>query len=70
MIVPWAPGGSNDVTARLLTPHLSERFGQQFVVENRAGGGGSVGMGLVARARPVGDIERAVGAQDPKLHLL
>ena len=54
MIVPWAPGGSNDVAARLLTPHLEARFGQPFIVENRPGGGGSVGMGMVARARPDG----------------
>ena len=54
LLVPWAPGGSNDLTARLLAPHLSERFGQSFVVENRPGGGGAVGMGQVARARPDG----------------
>lgn len=45
MIVPYAPGGSNDVVARLLTPGLQSVFGRSFVVENRAGGGGSVGMG-------------------------
>jgi tripartite-type tricarboxylate transporter receptor subunit TctC len=54
LVVPWAPGGSNDLTARLLAPHLSERFGQSFVVENRPGGGGAVGMGQAARARPDG----------------
>ncbi len=54
MIVPWAAGGSNDVTARLIAPYLTERLGQSFVVENRAGGGGAVGMGAVARARPDG----------------
>lgn len=54
MIVPYAPGGSNDVVARLLTPGLQAAFGRSFVVENRAGGGGSVGMGQVARARPDG----------------
>ena len=70
MIVPWAPGGSNDVTARLLTPHLSERFGQQFVVENRAGGGGSVGMGLVARARPDGQTLLFSSASNHVFHAL
>jgi tripartite-type tricarboxylate transporter receptor subunit TctC len=54
LLVPYAPGGSNDVVARLLAPHLEQRFGQPFVVENRPGGGGSVGMGAVARARPDG----------------
>ena len=54
LVVPWAPGGSNDLTARLLAPHLSERFGQSFVVENRPGGGGAVGMGQAVRAKPDG----------------
>lgn len=54
LVVPWAAGGSNDITARLIAPHLQERLGQPFVVENRPGGGGSVGMGQVARARPDG----------------
>lgn len=54
LIVPWAPGGSNDIAARLLAPHLEARFGQPFVVENRPGGGGSIGMGQAARARPDG----------------
>ncbi|MCB4823164.1 Bug family tripartite tricarboxylate transporter substrate binding protein [Roseicella aerolata] len=54
LIVPWAPGGSNDIAARLLAPHLEARFGQPFVVENRPGGGGSIGMGQSARARPDG----------------
>lgn len=54
LIVPWAAGGSNDVVARLLAPALEARFGQPFVVENRPGGGGSLGMGVAARARPDG----------------
>jgi tripartite-type tricarboxylate transporter receptor subunit TctC len=54
LIVPWAPGGSNDVAARLLAPSLEARFGQPFVVENRPGGGGSLGMGIAARAKPDG----------------
>ncbi|MBX9698484.1 MAG: tripartite tricarboxylate transporter substrate binding protein, partial [Acetobacteraceae bacterium] len=54
LIVPWAPGGSNDVVARMVAPGLEARFGQPFVVENRPGGGGSLGMGMVVRARPDG----------------
>lgn len=54
MIVPWAPGGSNDVVARLLAPVLEARLRQPFLIENRPGGGGSVGMGAAMRARPDG----------------
>jgi tripartite-type tricarboxylate transporter receptor subunit TctC len=54
LVVPWAPGGSNDVVARIAAPMLAERIGQSVVVENRAGGGGSIGMGQVVRARPDG----------------
>ncbi|MBR0672530.1 Bug family tripartite tricarboxylate transporter substrate binding protein [Neoroseomonas soli] len=54
LLVPFAAGGSNDVVARLIAPALEQKFGQPFVVENRPGGGGSLGMGMVARARPDG----------------
>jgi tripartite-type tricarboxylate transporter receptor subunit TctC len=54
LLVPFAAGGSNDVVARLLAPQLEQRLGQPFVIENRPGGGGSVGMGQVTRARPDG----------------
>ncbi|WP_431284750.1 Bug family tripartite tricarboxylate transporter substrate binding protein [Humitalea sp. 24SJ18S-53] len=54
LLVPWAPGGSNDVVARLMAPGLAETFGRPFVVENRPGGGGSLGMTQVVRARPDG----------------
>jgi tripartite-type tricarboxylate transporter receptor subunit TctC len=54
LLVPWAPGGSNDIAARLLAAPLEARFGQPFIVENRPGGGGSIGMGMVVRARPDG----------------
>ena len=54
LIVPWAPGGSNDVVARLFSPQLEARLGQPFLVENRPGGGGSVGQGVAMRARPDG----------------
>ena len=54
IIVPFAPGGSTDFTARLLAQHLSTVLSGNFVVENRAGAGGTVGHGAVARARPDG----------------
>lgn len=54
VIVPFPPGGSPDVVARLLTPRLSEEFGQQFVVDNRAGAGGTIGAEIGVRANPDG----------------
>ena len=50
VIVPFGAGGSTDITARLISQWLSERFGRQFVVENRPGAGTNVGTDLVVRA--------------------
>jgi tripartite-type tricarboxylate transporter receptor subunit TctC len=54
IIAPTAPGGAPDIVARLLGPWLSERLGQQFVVENRPGGGSNIGTEAVVRAPPDG----------------
>ena len=54
LLVPFAPGGNIDVMGRLMAARLSEAFGQQFVVENRVGGGGIVATEAVARAAPDG----------------
>lgn len=54
VILPFAAGGGTDLLARALAQDLSERFGQQFVVENRAGAGGNIGAGFVAKAEPDG----------------
>jgi tripartite-type tricarboxylate transporter receptor subunit TctC len=54
LIVYFAPGGGNDITARLIGQWLSERLGQQFIIENRPGGGGNIGTELVVRAAPDG----------------
>jgi tripartite-type tricarboxylate transporter receptor subunit TctC len=50
VIVPFAPGGSTDFTARLIAQRLSERFGQQFVVENRSGASTNIATQAVVRA--------------------
>src|SRR5438445_3655271 len=54
MIVGSGPGGAVDIAARLIGQWLSERFGQQFIVENRPGAGGTIGAEAVVRAPPDG----------------
>ena len=54
LIVPQAPGGSNDIFARYIGGHLSERLGNQVVVDNRPGAEGMIGSEIVARAAPDG----------------
>lgn len=50
IVVPFAPGGINDVAARVVATHLSQRLGKQFIAENKAGAGGVVGTEIVAKA--------------------
>ena len=54
LVVPYSPGGNTDMMARLAGQYLADKLGQPFVIENRAGGGGSVGAIAVARAQPDG----------------
>lgn len=54
IVVPWAPGGSTDIVARLLGADLSKRLGQTVVIENRAGAGSIVGMEFSAAMPPDG----------------
>ncbi len=54
MIVPSAPGGGTDITARVISPKLSEYLGQQVVIENKAGAGTMIGSEMVAHAAPDG----------------
>lgn len=54
LIVPFPPGGSNDIIARFLAEALRDRLGQPFLVENRSGAGGNIGADIVAKATPDG----------------
>jgi len=54
MIVPYAPGGATDITARLLQTGISELWGQPVIVDNRAGASGTIAIELAARAAPDG----------------
>ena len=54
IVVPFAAGGGNDILARLIAQHMGRALGQQFVIENRAGAGGTIGARAVAKAPPDG----------------
>lgn len=54
LIVPFGPGGSTDLAARLIAEYAGRELGQSIIVENRAGAGGSVGMEYVAKSKPDG----------------
>ncbi|MBN9888151.1 Bug family tripartite tricarboxylate transporter substrate binding protein [Salipiger abyssi] len=54
IIVPYSAGGSSDTMARAVAQFLSEKLGQQFIIENRGGAGGSIGASAAAKAEPDG----------------
>ena len=54
MVVPWPPGGANDILGRELAEHMSRLIGQQVIVDNRGGANGVIGAEAVARAAPDG----------------
>ncbi len=73
IVNPYPPGGSVDITARILAQKLSDNTGQQFIVENRTGAGGNTGADSVAKSEP-GRLHAAVqrarpaGRQPDALH--
>src|ERR1700709_2322072 len=54
LVVPFAAGGTTDILARVVAAKVSEEFGQQFIVENKAGAGGNIAADAVAKAEPDG----------------
>ena len=54
LMVPFPPGGSTDIVARIVAQKLSERLGQSIVIENRGGAGGTIGTAIIAKSAPDG----------------
>ncbi len=54
VVIPWPPGGSNDIVGRLVLQKMSESLKQQFIIDNRPGAAGSIGSEVVAKAAPDG----------------
>lgn len=54
LVVPYPPGGGNDVIARMIAPDLGREIGKQIIIDNRPGAGGTIGTNVVARATPDG----------------
>src|SRR5688572_17432859 len=54
VIIPWPPGGSNDIVGRVVAQKLSENLKQQFVVDNRGGASGTIGSEVFAKTDPDG----------------
>jgi tripartite-type tricarboxylate transporter receptor subunit TctC len=71
VVVPFPPGGANDIIARIVLPKLSEQMGQSFIIDNRSGAGGTTGSALVAKSPPDGYtlLVQTVGSHVSNAHL-
>src|SRR5258708_35555806 len=54
LIIPFPPGGSNDVVGRVIAVQLAQGLGQSVIVDNRGGGGGTLGLNAAAKSTPPG----------------
>jgi tripartite-type tricarboxylate transporter receptor subunit TctC len=54
VVIPWPPGGGNDIAGRIVMQRVAEALGQQFTIDNRGGAGGTIGTDMVAKAAPDG----------------
>lgn len=54
LVVPYPPGGTTDIVARLVAPKIAEHLGQSIVIENKGGAGGTIGAGFVTKSAPDG----------------
>jgi tripartite-type tricarboxylate transporter receptor subunit TctC len=71
VLIPWPPGGSNDIVGRVVFQKMSEQLGQQFVIENRGGASGTIGSDLVAKSPPDGYtvmVQSATHVANPHLY--
>jgi tripartite-type tricarboxylate transporter receptor subunit TctC len=71
VVVPWPPGGSNDIVGRIVFQKMSEQLGQQFVIDNRGGASGTIGSDLVAKSPPDGYtvmVQSATHVANPHLY--
>jgi tripartite-type tricarboxylate transporter receptor subunit TctC len=59
LIVPFPPGGSNDIVGRLMGTHMTERLGKSVVVDNRGGAGGTIGTEAAIRSRTIRSMRSA-----------
>jgi tripartite-type tricarboxylate transporter receptor subunit TctC len=71
VMIPWPPGGSNDIVGRVVFQKMSEQLGQQFVIENRGGASGTIGSDLVSKSPPDGYtlmVQSATHVANPHLY--